>query len=180
MAEGLITLDPGTSSAGLACFFDTKLQAVFRAKRPSEARSGPGEGKRWALTLGRDLVDQAQKWLVKYPHIDKWTVVSEYQQIYQSGTARTSNAKDVLVCTLQTGYFLGGVRETCCDYDVTCIAREPAKWKGQMKKDKMNQLTLHRLSPDEIDVLDTLKRAKRNPDVLDAVGIGLDHLRRLR
>lgn len=56
----------------------------------------------------------------------------------------------------------------------------PRDWKGQLPKAIGNQRTLGELSESECAVIEYPRDAKGRTDVLDAIGIGLVHLGRLR
>jgi hypothetical protein len=185
-----VSCDPGTDQAAIALFVDERLRFVHLAKRPSKALSGPNAAKKYAQILGFEMVREVLGWLssLERAHplqdappgaslgIKRLTV--EYQQIYMRGKARTKNPKDVLVLTLQGGLVIGGLG-MMVDIDRT-DAREPAAWKGQVPKDKMNGRVLEALHPEEHAVLAALGRLKHNHNILDAVGVGLEDLHRLR
>ena len=93
-------------------------------------------------------------------------------------TGRTrAPAKDIITLAIRAGeaggrlYFLTGV---------TPEYIEPQVWKGQIPKARCNEIVKSRLSSNEAALLEDMRPRSAVHNVLDAIGIGLYKLDRIR
>lgn len=148
----LIAVDPGTEQAGVAVFSEGHLVEAHLIVEAGYTK----EQRAWraACQIGKRLVPNAD-------------LIVEYPQIY----AKVSKVDpdDILALTL----VVGGVLSLHGGGELV----RPAQWKGQVPKKVMVNRILKNLSEEERKILKTVKD---NHNVVDAVGVGLWKLKRLR
>lgn len=97
-------------------------------------------------------------------------VVIERPRIYPGG--RTKNPNDVLSVAINAGEWGGRYAHQGCAIEYV----EPAKWKGQVKKEIQHARDWARLSPDEQAIVTQAGKgmaASKRHNMLDAIGIGI-------
>jgi Holliday junction resolvasome RuvABC endonuclease subunit len=154
----LICIDPGLAAVGLARFRDGTLRDA------SMIKTTPRE-------LFEDRIDTISKQTALFVGEEPVDLVIEYPQIYK-GTRDDPN--QLLKVAAALGASLSQiVRASSVVYYL------PRQWKGQMPKVTHNEMVMDLLTDEEHDVI---TKCKVSPsllhNVLDAVGLGLHHLRR--
>lgn len=151
MKKRLIAIDPGTEQAGFALFEDEQLVVAELVREKGSTK----EQRAWkvACKLGDLCV----------PDCD---LVIEHPQIYARST---SDPDDLLALAL----VVGGVLSLFKGGEIV----RPRTWKGQVPKKIMTNRILKQL--DEKERL-LCSKVKDNHNVLDAIGVGLWKLKRLR
>lgn len=162
MSSELITIDPGKKT-GWATFFTARLSAagvaksedLFRPVRRDAYGEPCGELPIPLLPSETTVLIELPRW---YPHdhtdvndlIDLAVLVGEVKRFYEA-----------LGCKVKLVW--------------------PRTWKGNAPKDVTNRRTVAALSPEELSRVPVRPRAK-TPDhnLLDAIGLGLSELGRLR
>lgn len=189
--NSLLTFDSGTVVAGGAYFVRGELRAacMFAPKAPSVAQRVS------ALTaLVRDWVVRVYGFGDSGPaHV--WI---EFPEVYLHGPAAGKiNPRDILWVAASAGAILGGVDSAKLEPEKITEAL-PKEWKHQMNPDAHNEMTWDALVPAERRIV--LEASRRTPteallasairdmpprqrpdhNVLDAVGLGLKKLQRIR
>lgn len=104
-------------------------------------------------------------------------IVVERMKIYPSARAK-GDPGDMLNIEFMTGQVVGGIRFKQGDV-VKVTGYLPHEWKKILPKEIVHERALRMLQPDERKKIDLPKAKKTQLDVLDAVALGLVHVRRL-
>lgn len=159
MNTALIAIDPGTNTTGVAVFWDGLLTNVYRLN----AIKGP-----CARLRALSVADQI-------PDLICPTIVLEWPQVYR-GAASKGDPNDLLTLA----FLCGAIAATNPDSPIAYY--KPAEWAGQLPKTKSKPWD----SPRGKRIWDRLSAEERavalpgNNDVIDAIGLGLHHLGRLK
>lgn len=151
MTKRLIAIDPGTEQAGFARFVEGRLVQATLVREKGSTK----EQRAWrvARKLG-ELFETGEDLVIEHP------------QIY----VRSKGDPDDL---LALALVVGGVLAV---HEGGELVR-PRTWKGQVPKKIMTNRILKHLAGDERALC---AKVKDNHNVLDAVGVGLWKLKRLR
>lgn len=153
----MISVDPGLRHCGVAVWFDRRLIRAGLVTNSMIAGRGPVAHKLMAQSVIQYVFPNGQ---TEY--------VLEYPRIYPKGAQRKGDLNDLLD--------LAGV-----DGAIAALAQGavqfvyPADWKGQIPKKIMNDRVWGVLTTSERIVCQS-----KDHNILDAVGIGLHALGRLR
>ena len=103
-------------------------------------------------------------------HLDPY-VVLEFPRIYPKGRGASDNIdpNDLL--------WVAAVAGALCTLGPSSTYY-PSDWKGQSKKEKTLRIVLQACNPAERAVIESVQGAKRH-NAVDAVGIGMYHLKRI-
>jgi hypothetical protein len=173
MSSYLFSVDPGLRTAGVAMFRDSVLIHAGLARSEEEHARGPAA---W-LKMGEAVAALVASWTdgTTFAEQDTMEIVCELMQVY----GRAVSAADPADLMELMG--VNGVIISQFDGAKACGYR-PAEWKKSVPKSIHNQRILNRLTHAETKVLDndpTIIPSLRH-NAVDAVGIGLHHLLRLR
>jgi len=160
VSRDLFAIDPATHATGWAQFHD---KALVRGGVCQAKKGVPLEARVQSMTQALGGV-----WYEGSPLARD--VVIEYPQVYKHGAAAKADPDDVLAIALVVGAVIGRLSAT---YQLV----RPAQWKGQVPKKVMNTRVLDRLIASERAVCEA---GKNDNNLLDAVGLGLWVLGRLR
>ncbi len=171
----LLALDPSMNSAGVALFRDGVLRACARVKSTANSTNDPGQ--RW-VTMAREIVHWSRG-DVDRPGGTPSVFVFERPQVYRAGRGG-KNPNDL--------FGLAGVAGAVAallahDAHIEIRTYTPAEWIGQIPKTKTVAGALTSVRARRI--LGPLSLAEHalvpaQHDAVDAVGIGLHSLGRLR
>ncbi len=132
----------------------------------------PGASSGWALFAERTLVRAGvARPVARFEGVRD--IAIEIPQYYPD-QKKDVPIQDLISLALIAGRWLGA------HPDAAVRAYFPKDWKAQTPKAIGNQRTLGELSEAECAVIEYPRDAKGRTDVLDAIGIGLVHLGRLR
>jgi len=148
----LISIDPGVNHHGVAYFTDGKLKVAWFSLSEEVL-----EDIAWHIK-GEDTLDQ---------------LAIEIPQVY---VPSLFDPNDLINLAVEAGKVIGVLEE---DYSVKTTTYLPKSWKKQVPKDIMNRRTLARLSEKEKAAIQWPIKSRRH-NVLDAAGVGLHHLGRLK
>ena len=181
-AEEVWVCDPGSTRMGVAVFLSGKLYLPGVV-----AASGDDVGLRVGQVGAgvRQFYDRA---LAKRPAPKNVVVVVERPKVYLTGPmAQKVNPRDLMWTAAAMGAFLANIPLACVK---EVVELEPADWKGNIDKVPGNIMTLEALFDDEKKKLPrggemrVAKNGDQTPyddnNLLDAVGIGLYYLTRMR
>ena len=125
------------------------------------------EKKLKACGLAKDAAD-----ILQYGVLQPGLIVMEYPKVYDRRRWK-GDPNDLLPITA-AGAFLAGVLQP-----TRLKIVHPEEWKGQTPKEIQNARDQGVLSPDEVEVLESVPvAAGKMHNVIDAVGIGLWELKR--
>lgn len=160
----LLAIDPGLRGCGCAVFTEGSKALLWGAgyvRNPLEAGDGPGA------------------WLNMASAVFAWSedinsVVIELPRVYQ-GAQQKGDPEDLI----QLAALTGAISERLASAGGHIATVRPSEWKGQVPKDIMNMRILSKLSVEELAVIKHVGKTKDH-NVIDAIGIGMFHLGRLR
>jgi hypothetical protein len=158
----LLAVDPGIRGCGVAFFVDGRLHSAAYVKNPLRS----GNRAREAAAMA----EAAHRWVAL---LDVEELAVEWMQVYW-GDEKDKDPNDLLaLCGIGAALAAVTGAETT-SYLVT-------EWKRTLKKEPCHARIRLRLDPREKEVAAAAVRAAGSlgHNVLDAVGIGLHHLRRL-
>ncbi len=160
MTKLLISVDPGIRATGVGVFMDKTLISSQYLYNPMSKGLGPDASSAMAWAV--------HEWLIyTFPNL-VGSLVMEWPQVY---TVSKGDPNDLLP--------LAGV-----DAALVALLRVPSThylpfdWKGQLPKEVMCQRAFERLTDDEKTKVHNVGALTHN--VLDAIGVGLHHLGRLK
>jgi len=164
----LISIDPGYRACGVSYFDKGVLIAASLIEVKSSKDIDPGE--QFAL-MSSAVVNYIESLGVG----DTFDLAIEYPQQYvRSPTPRESVQRLVGVI----GAISSAVQNSTGGLGVKVTTYTPRAWKGQVPKEIMNDRVRNRLIDGELEKLPEYSKSKMH-NVLDAIGIGLKHLKRL-
>lgn len=161
----LFACDPGTQVAGLAAFRDKRLVAAWRVKSSGDT---PEARVRSAVAQTLALISHG----VPRDPVEPVGGICEMPQVYKHGPGAQVDPDNILLLTLVVGGVL------CGSAPLEWRLIKPAAWKGQVPKKVMNARVLGKLDDDERELVRT--QANNDHNTVDAVGLGLHALSRLR
>ena len=160
--RSILAIDPGLRGSGVAYFEDGHLVRAGYVKSPEKVRTG------------------APAWFAMSDAIDAWAPTNPGLIVIEQQRLRPGKEKG----NPQNMMELQGVVGTVLGYyhrNTITEAWYPEQWKGSVKKEVMTARILHRLTLEEFQILDAVKCAESlKHNVIDAIGIGLFHLGRLK
>ena len=145
----LLCVDPGVRASGVAVFSRDRGLVLARYIAKDEL-----------LGLARDVAVFVSEVLIEMP------------RIYPHSDQRKGDLNDLLDLAAVVGYFEGWFAAR--GVQVRRIA--PADWKGQVPKKIMTERIRSKITPLEVQRISELDY--RNHNVIDAIGMGLWHLKR--
>lgn len=148
--RSVFSVDPGVKVAGVAYFVNAKL-----------AHACPVVGEDW-----RDTAERIRDCLAA-SSVAEWAI--ELPQVYTQSKWK-GDPNDLIQLALVVGALA---------YDTQATLYRPSEWKKQVPKEIMGKRILERLSLTEREAIRECP-ARHKHNVLDAIGIGLHHLKRLR
>jgi hypothetical protein len=157
----MIAIDPGLRGSGVAVFNEQTKQLLKAkyVKNPAITDRGPACWVRMAQAINGWLeYDGSQQ------------IIIEYQRL------RIGREKGDPNNMMELQGVVGAISGLF--YEWPPVAYFPEQWKGTIKKEVMTQRILNRLTPEELLVIGPLNSKSHN--TIDAVGIGLYHLGRLK
>jgi len=156
----LINIDPGVKAAGVAVFEDGELSSAWLAR-----------GKHWQDTARNAYADLRDMFPLEVIGPETTELVIERMQIYPPGRG-IGDQNDLVTVAFMSACLAGYL-------DICPTEYYPAVWKGQTPKKVMNDRVLERLSEGERSRIYIKKgESSLKHNVIDAVGIGLYHLKR--
>jgi hypothetical protein len=167
----LAAVDPGIRGCGVAVFEGGVLALCQYVVNPMEA----GGGADAAATMAREV----------YYAIDRFrprALVVEWPRVYATAI-RLGRSKSDPNDLLALAGVDAAIAALCADHisglgSVTSYA--PSEWKGQVPKEVMLGRIRSKLTRMEDDLVDAVKPASKRHNAIDAVGIGLHHIGRLK
>ena len=165
----IVSLDPGIRHCGLALFVNRKLVKAGLARNPEASLRGPPA---W-MTMANSVEEMLTPWLTELGFVggDEVFLAAEIPQVYRGPTK--ADPDDLMQLTGVVGAVTGLVSHA--------IGYFPFAWKKNIPKGIHQTRLRRRLDAKETAVLEG---ADCPPsllhNVIDAVGIGLHHLLRLR
>ena len=165
-----ISIDPGYRYCGVAIF----NKGVLEQADLVEARHHEVEGAQFANTA--QAVWEFLETKTGKDALKKADLAIEYPQQYTYSPA-PREAVQRLVGTV--GAILSKVQSETGGLSVRVSTYKPQEWKGQVPKDIMSGRILARLTEEEIGQIPRMAKAKLH-NVMDSIGVGLYHLKRLR
>lgn len=165
----LLTFDPGTLRAGIAHFQHGDLVFADVVAMPD-------------VDIGQRVVALGRK-LKLLPVISQrrapLRIVVEFPEVYPPGSAQAKkvNPRDILWVSAAVGAVLTALPH---NVQVEVIDVNPKTWKGNLSKDGGNDVAFDALFPAEQALLPKKRSGNYDDNMLDAVGIGLHHLKRMR
>lgn len=164
----LVAFDPGLRGTGVAVFKDGMLTRCAYVKSPNLRGRG---AKAW-----RDMGLAVATWVFEG---SPWSsnpaeVAHEQMQVYRAGLQK-GNPNDLLELSGVCGWAAALLEPE------SVVSYLPRKWKGQVPKDVHHRRIKAEMSEVEHDALHAAKcPASLQHNILDAIGIGLFHLGRVR
>jgi hypothetical protein len=159
----LIAIDPGLRVAGAAVFENAVLTWAGLVRNPVKKERGP---EAW-MAMAREVEKVVY---VKANRND--ALVTEYPQVYR-GPRQKGDPADLIELTGVAGAISGVLQAE------TSRGFLPREWKGATPKTVHNARVLARLTADEKTAIDATPPSLIH-NVIDAVGIGLFYLGRLK
>lgn len=168
--SGLLALDPSIRSTGAAIFWGSDLIAATRIKLPPT-----GSKAERCLCIAR----QVMVWCESMGGTTVQQLVFEWPQIYR--TSKSKGDPNDLPALAGVGMAVAGLY---AHRPLTLACYTPAEWTGQLPKETTaagyassprTKFIMSNLTEEEQQIL-----PPKSHDALDAVGIGLHHLGRLR
>ena len=161
--KSVLAVDPGTHSTGWARFEGGTMVAAGVALGGTGAQPARVVATARAVELANGSPTGLDELVVEYPQVHKY------------GSAAKADPDDLLALALVAG----AVLQTYPDARARLV--RPAQWKGQVPKAVMGRRVMEHLTPPERGVVDAVAMAhKPDHNMLDAIGIGLWHLGRLK
>ena len=165
---GLIAIDPGVHSMGIAVFGANKeLLEAWNETVPGYFDPGSCPVQGWA-ELPLRLINRLQR----PASLDR--IVGERQVVYPGAKGMKTNANDLLDLAMCSGAFYGAL---CVEMRANLTLVEPAEWKAQVPKDITRERIENLLMGKELNVI---KKGGEMHNVYDAIGIGLFALGRAK
>jgi len=164
----LVSIDPGYRACGVAIFFDGRL--AHAALVQSSVRLDT-EGEQF-VEMGRAVADYVLTHLAQVG----FDVAIEYPQQYTSSPAPREPVQKLVGVI---GSILAQLQARTGGLNIRSSTYRPREWKGQVPKDVMGRRILGRLIEEEAQSIPTLRKAALH-NVIDAVGVGLHHLGRMK
>lgn len=162
-------IDPGTRRAGLAHFSKGRLARATVLVPRSTCEIGERV---------RQLSWLTQRWFDTVPERrpgPQDTVLVEFPEVYSRGQG-TRRPRDILWVAGSACAILGAFPAVG-----KVVDENPKQWKGQLSKDAANAIVVEALFPEELELLKEQNgRLWSDDNLLDAVGIGLQYLKRMR
>lgn len=81
-----------------------------------------------------------------------------------------ARAKDIITLAVRAGEAGGLMKKVT---GVTPEYIEPNRWKGQLPKKRCNEIVEGKMLPEEMEILNKIKKKATRHNILDAIGIGL-------
>lgn len=153
----LVSVDPGLRVCGVAVFTDGVLTRALLVKNPEQRLRGPVA---WLA--------MAEAVSVEVKGCDE--LVVEVPQVY--GAGKQKGDPNDLIQVAGVGAWVGSALNP-----KQATGYLPREWKGQVPKEVHNARIEKKLTTQELSVFDPCPPSLRH-NVLDAVGLGLYHLRR--
>jgi len=166
----LVSIDPGYRYCGIAVFSDGRLTHAEHV----DAKVWDTEAQQFASTAS--AVWEFLETTVGKAAMETAELAIEYPQQYLHSPAPRESVQR-LVGTV--GAVLAQVQGKTGGLSVKVSTYKPREWKGQVPKDIMGKRIVARLSAQEVPIIPALPKSKLH-NVVDAIGVGLYHLRRLR
>ena len=167
MTNNLLTLDPGLRDPGVARFIDGKLQWATCVRKDTGKR-GPEQWQAIAHAVAR---------AVPMIGAEEGTfLVVEKPQVYGG-----KHPDDLIELSASLGACVSAISETL--WMEGYKAYFPREWKGQVPKTVHHRRIRKKLTGEENAILDRCLAkvvVSLQHNVLDAVGLGMFHLRRIR
>lgn len=169
----LLAIDPGIAGrCGAACFVDGRLNQALIIK--PYVRTFQDDYAR-AAAMGRAVAE----WVLTFGRAPDRLVI-EWPRIYRAGKTK-ADPNDMLLLTAIGGAIAGALFRDLPNLEISNVA--PNAWKGDLPETQTQARVIARLDEDERQVLAeaferTAPSARHN--VSDAVGIGLDALKRFK
>jgi hypothetical protein len=156
----ILCIDPGLRGCGAALFADTQLQWAVYVKNPVI------EGRGYATHAA--LGDAVRRAYAERQPLPPFLTIIEHPVVYP-GMPQTdlNDLLDVVAV---------GAAVACQFKGVSSVT--PSQWKGQVKKSVMLERIRDKLTPAELRACAFTNKSD-NEDLIDAVGIGLWHHKRL-
>ncbi len=168
MTTKLISIDPGYRACGVSYFEERQLIAASLVEVKSDKDIDPAE--QFSL-MGSAVADYVQSLNVG----QSFDLAIEYPQQYARAPSPRESVQRLVGVI---GSISSAIQGMTGGLGVKVTTYTPRAWKGQVPKDIMNQRVLGRLIENEISSLPAYPKSKMH-NVLDAIGIGLKHLKRL-
>ena len=163
-----ISIDPGFRHCGVSCFQGNTLKHATLVETQSKSDVDPADQ---FSKMGSAVADYVESLGIG----NSFDVAIEYPQQYQR-TPSPRESVQRLVGVI--GAILAALQSRTGGLSVRVTSYTPQAWKGQVPKEIMNQRVLGRLIESELSSLPAYPKSKMH-NVLDAIGIGLKHLKRL-
>ena len=174
MMTNVLTLDPGLRAPGLAYFEAGKFVWATCVQADSGER-GPRQWNLISRAVRRAMVSAAPGW------VQGGTIVVEKPQVYPKGKGPNANPDDLVELAAALGACVAALDDVV--WPGVWVTYLPREWKGQVPKDVHHRRILKKLSSEELellhDCLEDVPESLRH-NAIDAVGIGLKYLRRIR
>ena len=168
-ARYTISIDPGFRHCGVSCFEGTTLKHATLVETQSDSDIDPADQ---FSKMGSAVADYVESLEIG----NSFHVAIEYPQQYQrTPTPRESVQRVVGVI----GAILAALQARTGGLSVRVTSYTPQAWKGQVPKDIMVERIRGRLLDAELSTLPEYPKSKMH-NVIDAIGIGLKHLNRLK
>lgn len=163
MIKWLVSLDPGLRHAGVAVFKNEWLHQCTLISNPEVTVRGPPA---WET-----MADEMTRYLSQFEFWPNCTFVGEMPQIYRNAYYNPDDILQLAACLATCSYQCKGPKYTYL----------PRQWKGKLVKEKHHKLIEYSMMRDEMELYEKLKApATLKHNVMDAIGVGLYHLLRLR
>ncbi len=172
MSNYLFSFDPGIRTAGVAMFRDSVLVHAGLARSEEHHARGPAAWKKMGEAVESLVLGWTQG--TTFCESDSTEFVCELMQVYGGPAGGKADPADLLELMGVNGVVAAQFDGAACGYT-------PRQWKKSVPKNIHSQRILARLTPGELTSLDDpsiIPSLKHN--AVDAVGIGLFHLLRLR
>ncbi len=175
MSRYVLAVDPGKIQAGVAIFCGQTLVHATLARNPTDkpGSDGPEVWRNTARAVSHTYVQYitGEGFGIGVP-IFPDRLVLEVPQIYRAGLQKGDQA--------DIGALFGVDGAIASLYDCPVTWYHPAKWKQQVPKAVMCNRIMGRLTDDEKKAVDPSVPKGLLHNVVDAVGIGLFYLGRLK
>ncbi len=155
----LVAVDPGVHGCGVAVFVDGVL---------GHAEYCGGLGDQIHPLL--EPVERLEALLIDVSGGNRTIdlVAIECPQVYDA-PKQVGRQSDLIRLAVVVGAVLAIARPWC----KAALLLQPAEWKGQVKKEVMEQRIRERLAPEELGAVEDLELKTIAHNVIDAIGIGL-------
>lgn len=166
----VVSIDPGLRGCGVAVFRDTELVWASYIRSPNAKDRGPKAWLDMAIQVEAELRSLFEDLFIEGGTLDAALVV-EVPQVYR-GAQQKGDPDDLLQLVGVEGWVAGLLRA------VRVVGYRPREWKGQVPKDVHVRRIEAILLPEEKARMQKCPASLRH-NMLDGVGIGLFHVRRL-